>query len=307
MSAILQTLLVNNTELRKKTIDIIGKFFKNPMLIEMGLIDFLMNCLNENTGIEALDLLYQMQKVNENYNKDLDIIQFSITDRDLIANNEKIMNSLFLRFFPTPYVKIIMESEDPKQVLQIYLKDNIEESALIWSKGMRELLENILCTHLASFKEPLGKFVDSKIVGSRKIGTMPVYTNIFKGIIKYPQIEKEVCCAEYYLRVWNNLKLVIDKKLQSNFIKSLKLTFDVVTTDINQINLKDLEIVLNSYKFSSMMYIFFIIPFSFSEKSAFPCFDKLLQVLWKVSKNLDNLENKTHLKNFIKFCCRIVN
>lgn len=256
MPAILQTLLGNNTELRKKTIDIIGKFFKNPALIEIGLIDFLMSCLDENTGIEALDLLYQMQKVSENYNKDLDVSQFSITDRELIANNEKIKNSVFLRYFPSPYVKIIVESEDPKQILQIYAKDNIEESALIWSKAMRELFEKILCSHLASFKEQLGKFADSKVVGSRKIGLMPAYTNIFKQIIKYPQIEKEVCCAEYYLRVWNNSKLALDKKLQGNFTKSLKLTFDVITADINQINLKDLETVLNSYKLASTRYVY---------------------------------------------------
>ena len=253
MAAILQTLLVNNVELRKNSIEILGNFFKysGNSLIEIGLIDFLINCLNENTGLYALDLLYQIQKIAVNYNKDIDFSLYSISDQELIAMNEKIKKSVFLRFLPVPFVKIIVEAEDSKQILQLYTKENIEESTIIWSKGMRELLEKELSVHLDKFNQELSKFVDNKDVKFRKIKNMPIYAEIFKKTIKYPQIEKEVTCGEYYLRVWNNLKPAMERKNQSNFIKSLKLTFEVITSCLDNINLDDLEIVLNSYKLSS--------------------------------------------------------
>ena len=35
---------------------------------------------------------------------------------------------------------------------------------------------------------------------------MPIYKSKFKNIVKYPQIESEVRCGRYYLRVWINQK-----------------------------------------------------------------------------------------------------
>lgn len=252
MAAIIQTLLVENAELRKTTMKFIGNYFISSKvnLKELGIIDFLMTCINEKTGEEALSLLGLIQAATEDYNSDLDFKVFSNADQELINTNDKIKNSLFLRYLPVPFVKFIVETSKSEQILAVYMKDSLEDTALIWSKDMRILLKNTLALHMGSFKKQLGDFVCNKTVGFRRLQNMPIYTELFKTVVIYPQTEKEIRCGEFYLRVWNSKKGSMENIHQIVFFNNLERTFKEITADLSKMNLDSLSVVMLSYTYT---------------------------------------------------------
>lgn len=58
---------------------------------------------------------------------------------------------------------------------------------------------------------------------------MPIYEKEFKNIVKYPDIENEVRCGRYYLRVWVNQKkkdpnfFDIPREEEDEFHKNLQI------------------------------------------------------------------------------------
>jgi len=249
LAAITQILLIDDPNLRAITLKFIETYFVSPSinLRETGIIDFLMMCIDEKTGNDALSLLYHIQSVTEEYNNDLDFTKFSNADRELIDTNDKIKNSLFLRYLPVPFVKFIVEEQKSEQVLAIFTSELTEQPALIWSKDMRCLLNQILTEHLAPFGKKLIEFSSNKVPNFRKIENMPIYSDAFKDVIKYPQIAKEIRCAEYYLRIWNKNN---DKKgsvHQMVFFHNLESTFKEVTSNFPKLDLDDFQTVLKSF------------------------------------------------------------
>ena len=249
MAAIVQVLLIDNPELRKKTMKFIGNYFVSPgiRLKDTGIVDFLLMCVDEKTGAEALTLLYRIQGVNEEYNKDIDFSKLSNADRELISTNDKIMNSIFLRYFPVPFVKYMTEETNADQILKVYSSETIEEPALLWSKDMRRLLRQTLETHLSGFRKQLAEFVSTKKANYRKVENMPLYPELFKEVVKYPQIAREIRCAEYYLRLWNVNKGKMENIHQVVFFNNLEKTFAEVTAGFPTLDLEDFKTVLRSY------------------------------------------------------------
>ncbi len=256
MAAIVQVLLVDNPELRKKTMKFIGNYFVSPSIAlkETGIVDFLLMCVDDKTGPEALGLLYRIQAVNEDYNKDIDFSRLSSADRELISTNDKIMNSIFLRYFPVPFVKYMTEEPNTEQILKVYLSDSIEEPALIWSKDMRTLLIHTLDTHIAGFRQQLAQFVGNKTPNFRKVANMPTYPELFREVVRYPQIAREIRCAEYYLRLWNVNKGKMENIHQIVFFNNLEKTFAEVTASFPTLDLEDFKTVLRSYTLSYAKY-----------------------------------------------------
>lgn len=252
MAAIIQILLIENTEMRKKLMKFIANYFVSPKLNlkEYGIVDFLMSCIDDKTGSEAIDLLILIQNATENYNNDLVFKSLSIADQDLINSNDKIKDSIFLRYFPIPFVKFIVEAPSCKLILETYCKNLIEDSALIWTQDMRNQLENTLASHLAPFKKLLGEYVENKSEGFRKIENMPIYSTIFKEIMKYPKIDHEIRCGEYYLRIWNSKKGNTEGIHQPTFFNNLEKTFKEISGDFSKYTLEDFQIVLTSFKFT---------------------------------------------------------
>ncbi len=207
-----------------------------------------MMAIDDQTGTEAFGLLYKIEAVSEDYNSDLDFDVFTIADHELINTNDKIKNSVFLRYLPVPFVKYLAEDSNREQVLKVFLEEKIEESALIWSTEMRKLLRSTLAAHLEEFREQLEKFVKSKVPNFRKTSNMPVYSKLFNEVLKYPQIEREIRCAEYYLRIWNQNKGKMENVHQVIFFNNLEGTFNEVTAEFPaELDLDDFQIVLKSY------------------------------------------------------------
>jgi len=310
LAPIIQILIIENTELRKKTMKFIGNYFVYQQLSikNTGIIDFLINSIDSKTGNEAFNLLYKIQASTEDYNSDLDFTVFSQTDKELIKNNDKIKNSVFLRYLPVPFVKFLTEDSNRENVFKTFLEAEISEPALIWSKDMRGLLFANMENHLAEFKEKLKMFVKNKTEKFRIVSNMPIYNKLFNKIIKYPQIEKEIRCGEYYLRIWNKNKIKMENVQQVIFMNNLEITFSEITQDFEKINLEDLQIVLKSYTIAYLKYHIHSLNLknSFNKKGNFGGFNMLLRVIQNISKTINNEMSQLYAKNILKFIYRIV-
>lgn len=67
---------------------------------------------------------------------------------------------------------------------------------------MRLILEKSIIDHSADFVEKLREFANRPDFELKQSEQIPVYNKKFKNIVKYPEIENEVRCGRYYLRVW---------------------------------------------------------------------------------------------------------
>jgi hypothetical protein len=132
-------------------------------------------------------------------------------------------------------------------VIAAYLKDSTKEPTLVWSQEMRLLLQQRLLTHIAPFHTQLEQYVRNKTIGHRKVENMPVYTRLFTEVVQYPQLAKEVRCAEYYLQMWNNSKGSMESVYQVVFLNNLHRTFRILTADLAHINFVDFHILLKSF------------------------------------------------------------
>ena len=250
LASIVQLLLVQSDEIVKRTIKFLGNHFMYKRFLnvkECGIVDILMYvlCVDPEATEEIISLLCSLQELcGESFNADLDFNNFSRADKELITNNEKIKSSLFLRFFPVPFVKFIVEENNTGAISAIYKKSNHKQADLIWSKTMRALLEEKIKLHMSPFLLELDKFVSKKGGKGRTVEQMPVYSESFKEIIKFPEIENEIRCAEFYLREWNEWKGTMEGVHQVIFMKNLDKTFSEVAGDGKAINLDNLTILL---------------------------------------------------------------
>ena len=54
---------------------------------------------------------------------------------------------------------------------------------------------------------------------------MPIYTDFFKDVVRYPSLEKEVKIGNYYVRLWNRevkIKNMVKEKDEKKFYVDLK-------------------------------------------------------------------------------------
>lgn len=308
LCSIAQILLTKSNDLIKKAIKLIAHYFvrKNIDLKQTGIIDFLMLCLNENTGAEALGLLNKIQEyASSSYNSDIDLSKFSKIDQELLNEYPKIKNSIFLRFFPPSFVKYLTEEMDCKCALTIYLKNDERQPELIWTKEMRELFECTLEKHLSGFKKQLEEFLTIGSGKKQPIETMPLYNSIFGEIIKYPQVEKEIRCGEFYLRSWIETKGRVERFNPAIFYSNLETTFHSLAQDLAKVDLANLRLVLDSYTISFSKYFpIFIYLDSYPKLNKFPCIPVLLQIVLNTSQNAENTE--LYLGNMMKFIYIIV-
>lgn len=79
-----------------------------------------------------------------------------------------------------------------------------ESPILIWNTKLREILEVSIREHSSEFIEELKEFAQQESHLLKTSENLPVYDKKFKNIVKYPDIENEVRCGRYYLRVWVN-------------------------------------------------------------------------------------------------------
>jgi hypothetical protein len=284
------------------------KFIKSYFISELGnlkypkekvkpLVDIVIETLNEETGEEALELLYNIQRVSNDYNNDLDFSVFSLADRELINTNDRIKDSIFLRYLTVPFVKRITESSSKSEILSTFIAENIQESTLIWTGEMRELLQDTLDEHLKQFLTLLKDFVKTKTPNYRIIANIPIYTNPFNQVIKYPQVQHEIRCIEYYLRIWNRNKEKLENATRVRFFNNLPNTFKEIADDFPGVNLDNCEIVIKSYSISYAANIN-------NERLVFPYFDMMIKIVEEVCKSIEN--NQYYIKKMFKFIYRTV-
>ena len=185
----------------KLSMKTIHKYFCEPHplfdISQFGIIEFLFSLINEQTGLQAIKLLYDLQEACHKYNNVLDFNgQYTQSDLAVINRNTKLKQSVFLRYLPVPFTKYLLEKNDPKEFLDIYLNPDYSYPILIWKKEMRENLEKKINDHLQEYKEKLLKFVKLVPKKDRNINNMPAYKNLFRTVVKFPEIAHEVRCGE---------------------------------------------------------------------------------------------------------------
>mmetsp|Transcript_3245 Transcript_3245/g.2186 ORF Transcript_3245/g.2186 Transcript_3245/m.2186 type:complete len:118 (+) Transcript_3245:1496-1849(+) len=111
--------------------------------------------------------------------------------------------SIFLRYLPIPFIKYLYEKGKSK-FLEVYKSQNYESPILIWNADLRNLLENAIRAHTAEFLGQLKEFARRPNHEVKDELNFPVYPKTFMNIVRYQQIENEVRCGRYYLRVWVN-------------------------------------------------------------------------------------------------------
>lgn len=307
LEAITQLLLLRDNKLRRTVVQFVKRHFvpsaggaKCGRERLKPLVDILVATLDEETGEEVLELLGNVQRASEEYNKDLDFAKFSLADQELINTNEKIKDSIFLRYLTVPFVKRITESSSNVEVLKTYMSENIQESTLIWTVQMRRLLHATLQDHLKPFQTDLLTFVRTKTPNYRTIGNMPVYSKPFSQALKYPQVEHEIRCAEYYLRIWNKYKDMLEDVNKMRFLNNLPNTFKEITADFPNVNLDNCQIVIRSYLLTYTAKI------NSNKRLCFPFFDMMLKIVEEVCKSILIGENQMHIKRMFKFIYQTV-
>lgn len=217
LNAIVQLLLINSTELRKHVIKLISLYFisDGELLNELGLVDLLVNCLNEATGPEALQLLFKLQERLKNPNADIGISSFIPADQEVIKGDAKIRDSVFLRYLPVCFVRYLAGEVYAKNAIGILLSDEFNEPTLSWSKYERVIFAREVKEHLKQYKHTLK--------GLALLGTkdLPLYKSHFKSIIKYPSLEQELRCGKYFLRNWIKANGPLDDSDQATFYAQL--------------------------------------------------------------------------------------
>eukprot|EP00826_Nyctotherus_ovalis_P021827 TRINITY_DN17117_c0_g3_i1.p1 TRINITY_DN17117_c0_g3~~TRINITY_DN17117_c0_g3_i1.p1 ORF type:complete len:228 (-),score=14.70 TRINITY_DN17117_c0_g3_i1:398-1081(-) len=185
------------------------------------------------------------------------------------------------------------------------MSENIQESTLIWTAQMRKLLHATLQDHLKPFQTDLLTFIKSKTPNYRTIGNMPVYSKPFSQVLKYPQVEHEIRCAEYYLRIWNKYKDMLENANKTRFFNNLPNTFKEITADFPNVSLGNCQIVIRSYLLSYTTNV------NSNRRLNFPFFDMMLKIVEEVCKSIVIEENQMHIKRMFKFvyqtvslCCK---
>jgi len=248
LAIIVNLLLVKNTEIRRTVIKFIGqrlidyKYIKDTSIIEM-----LINCLDENTGMESLILLKKLQEIHNDYNTDLNIEKnLSQVDIELIKNNTDIRKSVFLRFLPICLIRYLVDENYSKNALTILVAEDFSKPTLIWNKEMHNIFKNTLKTHLAPLKNAIRKFVFEP--GQLKLENMPIFIiPKFNHIIKYPIIDSEIRCGEYFIRPWIKSNGPLDEKSAEIFIVNLGLTLKSVILQNSEKLLEEIDTVLQAF------------------------------------------------------------
>jgi len=307
LEAITQLLLMEDKKLRCTIIKFIKSYFipdlgrlKYPKEKVKPLVDILIKTLNKETGEEALGLLYNIQRVFNDYNSDLDLSVFSLADRQLINTNDRIKNSIFLRYVTVPFVKRITENSSKSDILSTFMIENIIQSTLIWTKEMRELLQNTLDEHLKSFQTLLKDFVKTKTPNYRTTHNMPIYSDPFTKVINYPQVKDEIRCIEYYLRIWNTNKEKLENDAKTRFFNNLPNTFKEITDSFPNVNLDNCQVVIKSYSIS------YAVNSDSNERLMFPHFDMMIKIVEEICKSILVGNNQYHMKKIFKFIYRTV-
>jgi len=236
LSAIIQLLLVKNTELRKLVIKLLSRHFisHSTLLREVGVVDLLMHCIDENTGMEALQLLFKIQENIEGFNNDIEINKIVQIDKEIVLNDAKIKNSVFLRFLPVCFVRYLVNDVNVKDALGVFLSEEFNEPTLIWSKQERTIFARALRQHLGKHKERLRE------TDPQDVGTLSLYEEYYKNIIAYPRIEKELRCGNYFLKAWIKANGPLSDKCQDQFYIHLINTLKLIVSNYIITNSKEI-------------------------------------------------------------------
>ena len=246
LAAIVQLLLVKNSGIRKNVIKFIGRHFPS-CLKETGIIDLLMICINKDTGLESLQLLYKIQEHFTHFNDGLDFTQFLPVDQELIGKSLKLRNSVFLRYLPVCLVRYLAEEENAKNVLTVFLSSDTTQPTLIWNKEQRSIFRRTLKAHLVELRGEIAEFVSKY----NKVENIPLYRKHFSSVIKFPRIESEIRCGRFFLHIWNKANGLIDPREIDDFYLNLGQTLRTVE---EKNSLEELDVVLRSFEIVFDMY-----------------------------------------------------
>ena len=262
LRVIVQVLLHEDERLRKIAVEFIGQHVLSPGLEYKvcGLVDFLVTCLDGPAGKEAFVLLCKIEGIcreesadqkAELYNAGLDTSKLLEADKEILANNEKVRESVFLRFLPAPFVRNIVKDFNYEKSYEIFASDNYRQPELVWDKDMRGFLLSQVRTHVAGYIKSVREFVGKK---TELIENFPHYSEPFNKLVSYPQLSGEMRSGEYYL---NTSKAVGNPESlnQGALVESLEKTLAGMVSDSEHIDFAKLDIILGSFKLALRGYL----------------------------------------------------
>jgi hypothetical protein len=103
-------------------------------------------------------------------------------------------------------IRLVDSSPDQlQQQLEILQTEKHERETLIWKKEMKDHLQQEIWNNSSGFIEDLYSAVteantSSSVVQQQHI--VPLYSRRVPTCVKYADIENEIRCGQYYLRIW---------------------------------------------------------------------------------------------------------
>ncbi len=252
--AICHVILHEDAELRKAAIRFVDEHLLCPELDFPGLIDLLVASLDGPAGKEAFGLLCKIQQIYKEYNAGLDTSKMIGADKEIMAANERVRCSVFLRFLPVPFVRIIVKDQADK-TYDIFCAEKHRQPEVIWNKEMRALLLGEIRGHVGEkYLKAIREFAAQK---TRSLDSLPRYVEPYGKIVDYPQLSGEMRSGEFYLsNSPREEKGTAENVNQSLLVESLEHTLGEIIASAEKTDFAKLDMVLGSFKLALRGYDF---------------------------------------------------
>ncbi len=250
--AIVHTISHPDESLKKSAVAFIAEHLVSPTLDckASGLVDFLVASLEGPAAKDAFMLLCKLQELYKEYNAGLDTSKMIEADKEIVTTNERVQQSIFLRFLPVPFVRTIMKDFNYERSYEIFAADNARQPELVWDKDMRGLMLREVRGHVEKYVKTLQEFASKRI---ESIEDMPRYPEPFGKVIVYPQLSGEMRSGEYYLNT-PEVKGRVEDLNSNSLVESLEKTLSEIMSNSEHIDFAKLDIVLGSFKIAFRGY-----------------------------------------------------
>lgn len=256
-----------------------------------GTIDFLVSILDGPAGKEAFMLLYKLESVaNKDYNADLDLSALEEMDRAVVEEDKNVKGSIFLRYLPVLFTKVIAKEPDAEKLHKIFTADQYRQPELIWTKEMRSDLIKEIHTHLSPYSAKVAAFAN--VQSCKTAESFPKYEACYKKMMVYPQLGSEIRSGGYYLNTYDE-KSPVETVDQNALVESVEKNFADISKDLEHVDLAKIDVLLSSLKRG--------METATKKVDMTPIMTVLVQVASMMSDKLAEGNNKLYLKNIGKF------
>jgi hypothetical protein len=292
---IVSLLLVDNEDLVRTVITFISTYIGTSVDFKFnGAIDFLVSVLGGPVGKEAFGLLRKIENDVE-LNSDLDFSVLEEIDKKIVNEDEKVRKSVFLRYLPVLFVKMINKEASVDKLYKIFMSEQYKQPELIWTEDMRSDLIKDMKEHIGSFMNKVSEFVNTRDYKTAE--NFPKYTTLYTKIKTYPQLSNEIRSGDYYLDTYDEASPV-EAINQNALVESVEKNFADISKDLEHVDLAKIDVLLNSLKRGMEV--------ATKTVDMTPIITVLVQVASIMGDKLIEGNNKVYLKNIAKFITKFI-